>query len=55
MCPADAIPDSYDIYVSELNIGDGLHASDLTLWEAITFTIDGREIDLTTGHTQDQR
>lgn len=48
MCPADAIPEEFDLDVSALDIGDGLHASDLTLPEGMTFTITDRNFTIAT-------
>lgn len=48
MCPADSIPESFDMDISELDIGDGLHASDLTLPEGMTFTITDRDFTIAT-------
>jgi len=48
MCPADAIPESFDMDISELDIGDGLHSTDLTLPEGMTFTITDRDFTIAT-------
>ena len=48
MCPADSIPESFDLDVSALDIGDGLHATDLTLPEGMTFTITDRDFTIAT-------
>ena len=48
MCPADAIPEEFDLDVSALDIGDGVHASDLTLPEGMTFTITDRNFTIAT-------
>ena len=48
MCPADSIPESFDMDVSALDIVDGLHASDLTLPEGMTFTITDRDFTIAT-------
>ena len=48
MCPADAIPESFDMDISELDIGDGLHSTDLTLPESMTFTITDRDFTIAT-------
>jgi len=48
MCPADSIPESFDMDVSALDIGDGLHASDLSLPEGMTFTITDRDFTIAT-------
>ncbi len=48
MCPADAIPESFDMDISELDIGDGLHATDLILPEGMTFTITDRDFTIAT-------
>ena len=59
MCPADAIPESFDMDVSALDIGDGLHASDLELPEGMAFTITDRDFTIATiaapsGGTEDE-
>ena len=48
ICPADDIPTSFDMDVSTLNIGDGLHASNLNLPEGMTFTITDRDFTIAT-------
>jgi large subunit ribosomal protein L25 len=48
MCPADAIPESFDMDISELDIGDGLHSTDLTLPEGMAFTITDRDFTIAT-------
>lgn len=48
MCPADSIPESFDLDVSALDIGDGLHSTDLTLPEGMTFTITDRDFTIAT-------
>ncbi len=48
MCPADDIPEGFDLDVSQLDIGDGLHASDLKLPEGMTFTITDRDFTIAT-------
>jgi large subunit ribosomal protein L25 len=48
MCPADAIPESFDMDISELDIGDGLHATNLMLPEGMTFTITDRDFTIAT-------
>ena len=48
MCPADSIPESFDLDVSALDIGDGLHATDLTLPQGMTFTITDRDFTIAT-------
>jgi large subunit ribosomal protein L25 len=48
MCPADAIPESFDLDVTALDIGDGLHASDLELPEGMTYTITDRDFTIAT-------
>ena len=48
MCPADAIPESFYMDISELDIGDGLHSTDLTLPEGMTFTITDRDFTIAT-------
>lgn len=48
MCPAEAIPESFDMDISELDIGDGLHSTDLTLPEGMTFTITDRDFTIAT-------
>jgi len=47
-CPADAIPDSIDIDVTGLDIGDSVHISGITLPEKVTPTITDRDFTILT-------
>lgn len=47
-CPADAIPDSIDVSVAELDIGDGVHISSVKLPEGAVPTITDRDFTIAT-------
>jgi len=47
-CPADAIPDSIDVDVTGLDIGDSVHISQITLPEKVTPTITDRDFTVLT-------
>lgn len=47
-CPADAIPDSIDVDVAGLDIGDSVHVSGITLPEKVTPTISDRDFTILT-------
>ena len=47
-CPAGAIPESIDADVGEMDIGDALHMSAVTLPENITSTITNRDFTIVT-------
>ncbi|SJZ83943.1 50S ribosomal protein L25/general stress protein Ctc [Consotaella salsifontis] len=47
-CPASAIPDSLTADVSKLDIGDSLHASEVTLPKGVRFTITDRDFTIAT-------
>ncbi|MEO1251901.1 MAG: 50S ribosomal protein L25/general stress protein Ctc [Pseudomonadota bacterium] len=46
--PATAIPDRFDIDVGALDIGDGVHASALTLEEGVTLVVTDRDFTIAT-------
>jgi large subunit ribosomal protein L25 len=47
-CPAGAIPDNLEIDLSEMDIGDSLHISEITLPEGATPTITDRDFTIVT-------
>ena len=47
-CPADEIPDGFEIDLAGLDIGDSIHASSVTLPEHVTFTITDRDFTIAT-------
>ncbi len=47
-CPADAIPESFEVDLTGLDIGDGVHISDITLPEGIEPTISDRDFTVCT-------
>jgi large subunit ribosomal protein L25 len=47
-CPADEIPDFFEIDLAGLDIGDSIHASSVTLPEHVTFTITDRDFTIAT-------
>ncbi len=47
-CPADAIPDSFTIDLTGLEIGDSVHASALTIPENVELTITDRDFTIAT-------
>lgn len=47
-CPAGSIPDSIDVDVSAMQIGDAIHISDITLPEGVTPSIDDRDFTIAT-------
>lgn len=47
-CPADEIPDGFEINLAGLDIGDSIHASSVTLPEHVTFTITDRDFTIAT-------
>lgn len=47
-CPAGSIPESIEIDISGLEIGDSVHISDVTLPEGIKPTIDDRDFTIAT-------
>jgi large subunit ribosomal protein L25 len=47
-CPAGSIPDSIDIDVSGMDIGDSVHISSVTLPEGVTPTITDRDFTIAT-------
>ena len=47
-CPADAIPESIEISLEGLDIGDSLHFSNITLPENVKSTISDRDFTLVT-------
>lgn len=47
-CPAGKIPDSIEVDVSKLEIGDSIHISDVTLPDGVTPTIDDRDFTIAT-------
>ena len=48
MCPADEIPDGFEVDLAGLNLGDNIHSSDLTLPEHVTFVITDRDFTIAT-------
>lgn len=47
-CPAGSIPDSIEVDVSSMEIGDSLHISEITLPEGVTPAIDDRDFTIAT-------
>ncbi len=47
-CPADAIPDFFEIDLTGLEIGDSIHISAVTLPENVTPTITDRDFTVAT-------
>jgi large subunit ribosomal protein L25 len=47
-CPADSIPEQFELDLAGLDIGDGLHAANVTLPEGMTFTITDRDFTIAT-------
>lgn len=47
-CPAGAIPDSIEIDISDMEIGDSLHISDVTLPDGVVPSIDDRDFTIAT-------
>lgn len=47
-CPAGSIPDSIEVDVSEMEIGDSLHISEVALPEGVTPAIDDRDFTIAT-------
>ena len=47
-CPADEIPEGFEIDLAGLDIGDSIHASSVTLPEHVTFTITDRDFTIAT-------
>ena len=47
-CPADEIPDGFEIDLAGLDIGDSIHASSVKLPEHVTFTITDRDFTIAT-------
>jgi len=47
-CPAGSIPESIEIDISAMEIGDSVHISDVTLPEGITPTISDRDFTIAT-------
>ena len=47
-CPADAIPEAITIDLTGLEIGDGIHISDVTLPKGVTPTITDRDFTIAT-------
>jgi large subunit ribosomal protein L25 len=47
-CPADAIPEGFDIDLTGLDIGDGVHISAITMPEGIEPTISDRDFTICT-------
>lgn len=47
-CPAGDIPDSIEVDVSKLEIGDAVHISSITLPKGVTPTIDDRDFTIAT-------
>jgi len=47
-CPAGSIPDSIDVDVSAMEIGDAIHISDVTLPEGVKPSIDDRDFTIAT-------
>ncbi len=47
-CPADAIPESIEVNVAGLDIGDSVHISEITLPEKVTPTITDRDFTILT-------
>lgn len=47
-CPAGAIPDNIEVDISELDIGDSLHISQINLPENVTPSIDDRDFTIAT-------
>jgi large subunit ribosomal protein L25 len=48
MCPADEIPEGFEINLAGLDIGDSIHASSVTLPEHVAFTITDRDFTIAT-------
>jgi len=48
LCIADSIPESFDIDLSGLEVGDSIHASALTLSEGVEVTITDRDFTIAT-------
>ena len=48
LCPADEIPEGFEVDLSGLNLGDNIHASDMKLPEHVTFTITDRDFTIAT-------
>lgn len=46
--PATAIPEVFEIDVTGLDVGDGIHASAITLPDGVTFTITDRDFTIAT-------
>jgi large subunit ribosomal protein L25 len=47
-CPAGSIPDSIDVDISAMEIGDAVHISDVTLPEGVKPSIDDRDFTIAT-------
>ena len=47
-CPAGEIPDNITVDISEMDIGDSLHISEVSLPENVTPTIDDRDFTIAT-------
>ena len=47
-CPAGSIPDNIEVDVSNMDIGDSLHISEVTLPEGVTPSIDDRDFTIAT-------
>ena len=47
-CPANNIPESIDIDLTGLELGDSIHISDITLPEGVTPVIDDRDFTIAT-------
>lgn len=48
LCPADSIPEQFELDLTGLDIGDGLHASNVTMPEGMSFTITDRDFTIAT-------
>ncbi len=47
-CPADAIPDSFEVDLADLGLGDSVHASAISLPEGVELTITDRDFTVAT-------
>jgi large subunit ribosomal protein L25 len=47
-CPADSIPDSIEVDLAEVNMGDSVHISDITLPDGVVPVISDRDFTIAT-------
>ena len=47
-CPADSIPDSIEVDLAEVNMGDSVHISDITLQDGVVPVISDRDFTIAT-------